>query len=577
MKPETNKALERLQNLKNKREQLLAMPGDTALEFLAAEEQAVAIVHSLPPQDLHLLIGDIGAEEALPLLALASNRQWEYLLDIEVWQKDRIDFAAASKWLKQLLLADPGRLAEWCAKEKDTFIDFFLLYNIEVKIREFDETPSEMGNDFTSFDDTFYFRILDPPVVPDVGEPPHDPVQSDQYLKDRRDFLMQLLKHLSDFDHRRFQDILLESGAIIPAETEEEMYRLRNVRLAEKGFLPFEEAVSIYQPLTSKTIQKRTLKLQTDAATKNNFMPVPYVAQTLLTPDDIFAQALSSVKNEMVMRQLQSEFAGLCNQLLIADQKTIKGRSGLSEAVKKASGFIGMGLESLSGNKTEHLEQYLLADIFRIGYGAVLDLKWQAEQWRDASWFMAQGLPLSFWGEEWLGVIGGLLIKKPLFFDKHQTDDLYREFSTIDDMTATHSILGEIIAFDGLLAALSLKVKPYPATGLLTYKNLLLTHWAKDTINESTGETELSPLPLDAFKTFFDTLWRSAKKPRAIKLTMKSAFLKWLTDKSGLTGMEISEQCGNTFETLFAEIETELGQVSAKNLDPRFIQLFLVS
>jgi len=336
---------------------MLVLPSDAVLDYLAAEKQAVAIVHSLPPQDLHLLIREIGAEEALPLLALASNRQWEYLLDIEIWQKDRMDFAAASKWLKQLLSSDPGRLAEWCAGDKNTFIDFFLLHNIEVRIREFDESPSELGNDFTSFDDTFYFRILDPPFDPDVGKAAHEPEHDEQFLRDRRDFLMQLLKGLSNFDHRRFQNILLESAAIIPAETEEEIYRLRNVRLAEKGFLPFEEAVGIYQPLTAKTIQKRTLKLQTDSETENSFIPVPYFAQTLLEPDDIFSRALSLVENETVLTQLQSEFACLCNQLLMADQKTIKGRCGLHNAVKKASGFIGIGLERLSGNKTGQIEQ----------------------------------------------------------------------------------------------------------------------------------------------------------------------------------------------------------------------------
>ena len=577
MNPETQKAIERLQDLKKKRETLLVLPTEAALEYLATEKQALAIVHSLPPQDLHLLIRDIGAEDALPLLALASNRQWEYILDIEIWHKDRMNFAEASKWLGRLLSADPGRLAEWCAKDKDTFIDFFLLHNIEVRIREFDESPSELGNDFTTFDDTFYFRILAPPFTPDVAEDLEESGHGEQFLKDRWDFLMQLLQSLSNFDHPRFQNILLESAAIITAETEEEIYRLRNVRLAEKGFLPFDEAVGIYQPLTGRTIKKRTHQLSTEPETDNNFMPIPYFAQTLLAPEDIFAIALSSVKNETALTQLQSEFAGLCNQLLMADQKFINGRSGLHDAVRKASGYIGIGLEMLSGSNTGQIEQYLLADIFRVGYGAALELKWQAEQWRDNSWFMAQGLPLSFWGEKWLGVIGGLMIKRPLFFDEHQTDSHYREFSTTKDISMTHLILEQIIAFDQLLAALSLTVKPYPPNNLLTYKNLLLTSWASETINDNPDETALSPLPLDTFRSFFETLWRSPKKPRAIKLTMKSAFLKWLTDKSGLTGTEIAEKCGQTFETLFAEIETELGEVSIKDIDPRFIQLFLVS
>lgn len=577
MNLEPQKTMERLKNLKKARERLLSLPPDAVLEHLTSEKGAVAIVHSFPPQDFHLLVRDIGAEDALPLLAMASNRQWEYLLDIEVWQKDRLDFSAATNWMNLLLSADPARAAEWCSRENEAFLEFFLLHNIELRIREYDENPSELGKDFITFDDTFYFRILDPPFLPETDTGAKPVPHGKQYLEDRRNFLTQLLQRLSNADHPRFQNLLLESAAIIPAETEEELFRLRNVRLAEKGFLPFDEAVGIYQPLTEKDLKKRTRRLETDPAADDNVMPVPHWAQNLLEPDNVFANALSSIQNERSLMQLQSEFAGLCNQLLMADQKTVNGRSGLHDAVKKASEYIGIGLEALSGSKVEQIEHYLLADIFRVGYGMALRLKWRANKWRNDSWFKAQGLPLSFWDEEWLGVIGGLLIKRPLYFDNYQTGTLYREFSSPHDISVTDTTLTEIIAFDRLLAALSLSAKPVPPGSLLTYKNFLLTHWAKETIDSGTHERALSPLPLDAFKSFFDTLWRSPEKPRSIRLSVKSDFLKWLADKSGLAGTQIVEQCGNILEDLFAEIESELGQVLKKDIDPRYIQLFLIS
>lgn len=577
MTSEEKNSITRLQDLKKERERLLSLPSEAALEYLVSEKNTIALVHSFPVEDFHLLVRDIGAQDALPLLAMASTRQWEYILDIETWHKDRMDFSAATEWLNLLLSADPTRLTAWCAKENDFFLEFFLLHNIEVRIREYDESPSELGKDFISFDDTFYFRILDPPFMPETDADPETNSHGDQYLENRRDFLIQLLQHLSNFDHPRFQNILLESAAIIPAETEEEMYRLRNVRLAEKGFLPFDTAVGIYQPLTENDLKKRTRRIQAGSTENENFTPVPYTAQNLLEPDGIFTKALSSIKNNNFLMQLQSEFAGLCNQLLVADQKAINGQSGLYDAVKKASSYIDIGLETLSGNKTGQIERYLLADIFRVGYGRALRLKWRADKWRNNSWFMAQGLPLSFWGEKWLGVIGGLLIKKPLYFDKYQIGKLYREFSTTQDIFVTDTILTEIIAFDDLLATLPLAVKPLPPGSLLTYKNFLLTHWARETTESDTGQTAFAPLPLDVFKSFFDTLWHSHNKPRTIRFSVKSDFLKWLAGKSGLTGTEISRQCGKIFENLFAEIETELGQVSKKNLDPRFIQLFLIS
>jgi len=577
MNPEPHNAIKRLQNLKKERERLLSLPPDVALKHLVSKKDAIAIVHSFPPEDLHLLVRTIGTDDALPLLALASNRQWEYILDIETWHKDRMDFSAVTEWLKLLISADPTRLVEWCAREKDAFLNLFLLHNIEIRIREEEDNPSELGNDFITFDDTFYFRILDPPFSTKTDANPEIVPHDDQDLKNRKDFLIQLLQRLSKFDHHRFQNILLESTAAIPAEIEEEAYRLRNVRLAEKGFLPFEEAVGVYQPLMEKDLKVRIKKLQTGSAADDNFMPVPYYAQNLLEPDGTFAKALASIRNENVLIQLQSEFAGLCNQLLIADQKAINGRNALHHAVKKASGYLGIGLETIAGASDKQIERYMLADIFRVGYGRALRLKWRAEKWRNSSWFTARGLPLSFWDEKWLGIIGGLLVKRPLYFDNYQTGTLYREFLATKDISVTNTILTEIIAFDHLLASMSLEVKPLPPGSLLTYKNLLLTSWARESIDSGAGETAFAPLSLDTFRPFIDTLWRSLEKPRAIKLSVKSAFLKWLKDKSGLTGTEITRQCGNTLENLFAEIETELGKISGNDLDPRFIQLFLIS
>jgi hypothetical protein len=58
---------------------------------------------------------------------------------------------------------------------------------------------------------------------------------------------------------------------------------------------------------------------------------------------------------------------------------------------------------------------------------------------------------------------------------------------------------------------------------------------------------------------------------------MKTAFLKWLAGKTGLKDYEITDRLGQTFEDLFTEIESEYGRVSAADIDPRFVHLFLMS
>jgi hypothetical protein len=45
---------------------------------------------------------------------------------------------------------------------------------------------------------------------------------------------------------------------------------------------------------------------------------------------------------------------------------------------------------------------------------------------------------------------------------------------------------------------------------------------------------------------------------------------------TGLKDFEITQRLGRTFEDLFTEIESELGRVVAQDLDPRYIQMFLL-
>ncbi|MBU4388303.1 MAG: hypothetical protein KKB23_02035, partial [Proteobacteria bacterium] len=80
----------------------------------------------------------------------------------------------------------------------------------------------------------------------------------------------------------------------------------------------------------------------------------------------------------------------------------------------------------------------------------------------------------------------------------------------------------------------------------------------------------------DKFKIFFDELWESGKKPRKTSVLMKESFLKWLSEKTGLDTYDISRKVGQTMENLFSEIESEYGSVSKKDLNSKYIHLFIM-
>jgi hypothetical protein len=116
--------------------------------------------------------------------------------------------------------------------------------------------------------------------------------------------------------------------------------------------------------------------------------------------------------------------------------------------------------------------------------------------------------------------------------------------------------------------------------GFLTYKNLVLTLWARHYLK--LPAKPLQAIPLENFKPFFNDLFpgrpdSGAAKQRAIPQAMKNHFLNWLAAETGLKDFEITGGLGRTFEDLFTDIESELGRVAAQDLDPRYIQMFLLT
>ena len=571
-----NKIPARIADLNRQRKKLLALPPEKTMQRILESAQPTALVHSFPEQDLYFLIHDIGAEDALPLLALASDRQWEYVLDIETWHRDRLEPMALTRWFDLLYRADARRTVKWLIEQKTELLTLYLFKNIEVRVCEHDQDPSEFGEDFFTLDSVFYVRITGPLFASDSE-------LGDIEKKNYRDFLTKLIQSLAAFDHVVYQALLFEAAHIIPTESEEEAYRLRNVRLAEKGFLPFEEAVGVYQPLTARQLAGRNHKILPRTAAEIS-VPVPLYPSGVLESGSIFSGALAKIETEAVLEQLQTEFAGLCNRIIAADFAPAHSKDDLQAVVQKANGFLSIGLETLGveteakGHSVSHLsaamiQRHPLSDIFRVGYGRVLELKWRAQRWLDRSWFAGQGLSLTFWGENWLGVLGGLLVKKPMFFDNYVSGRMYRDFGTLDELRQTSAALDAVIACDHLFSLLAIPPELLSARRFLIYKNLILTLWALDRV----GCTEKNRFLTRAeFRLFFEKLWQSNDRPRRVALVMKQSFLTWLCGLTGMRSHEITDKLGPVLESLFLEIEEEYGQVDTADLDPRFIHLFLI-
>ena len=110
---------------------------------------------------------------------------------------------------------------------------------------------------------------------------------------------------------------------------------MRNVRLAEKGFLPFDEAIGIYQPLKPENLSGQSAKFITESSEERLYIPVPHYSTGMLKQDNLLADSLKKIEKDDVLQQIQIELAGLANQIIVADQRVIKNKEELNDLIKK--------------------------------------------------------------------------------------------------------------------------------------------------------------------------------------------------------------------------------------------------
>jgi hypothetical protein len=386
-----------------------------------------------------------------------------------------------------------------------------------------------------------------------------------------------------------FHGLMLETMNVLPAETEEEQFRLKTIRLAEKGFLPFHEAIGIYQPTPLTSLRKRPKTSVFSSDTFDPDLPLPPQSFTrFLEAENLFVNALAHLPADFMLT-LESELAALINRVISADRIKVRDTETLSKVIRKTSAFLSLGLESILQDKVsleragDLIQTYYLEDLFRTGARAGIQLKTAVNKWYKHSFIQQRSLPLSFLGERFLGVMGGLLLDRPLYFDNYETGDLYRHFASLSDIQTTRRAIDQIMGIDGLLARLDPDITTFKK-GVLTYKSLILTLWAKDRLGLA---PDLSPIDTGRFKPFFAALF--AREPglkppdqdidgnitgshqtediRADDLAL------WASE---IIGVDLPLPVKDLLRELVTEIREEYATVHPDRIDPRFMPHFLL-
>lgn len=540
-------------------EDLRALSGRDIVSRILDSSHPRALVQGLPPEDFYWMIKKIGEEDSLLLLQMASYDQWQYALDLELWNKDRLDGEATALWLKRLQEADCNRLVRWLFTEGEYLTYLHLFRSLDVVVLSDKDDIYELPGDFFSPDGTLHLRVRDP---------------------SHRESLESIIRTMAATDFERYQSVILGLTGVLQAEVEEELYRRKTVRLAEHGFLPYEEAVSIYTPLDRDWFAKENPARLTDADPEDHSL-VPLSPFQHIEGATLLTEAATGMSDPLLTDRLNLEFAGLCNQILVADGLSGRDLDELIKTSRKGAGHVNVALESLCGRdllKARALLQgHSLVSLFRMGFGLVLKLRWEAERWIKGCWFRRMGLPFVFWGDRWGGTLAGLMEKRPRYYAGLEEGRTWRDFERVAEVAECTAVLRHIMVLDALMEAL-FRQDAFGLEGLLhlpepNVRPVLFTLWGGKRLGL---ESEFRGLTLKQVLTLLHGLRGDGAHPPYRMPAGMEDFVQTYLDQAQESDSDAVTLLRETLILLWMEFQEEYERVPLEDLDPRYLRYFVI-
>jgi len=529
---------------------LLRRPGGDLIRVILEMDRTEEFVRSLPPDDFFRLVKRIGEEDALPVLAAASGEQWQYLLDLETWRRDSLDTPKTLAWLERLARVNAPRLAEWIFSEQGDLASLVLLRRAHILFRD-EEGEWDIPSGYFTLDGTFYIKAADP---------------------DEAHLLENFLRVLARENDEAYRALLLNLSLYLPAETEEELYRLRSSRLAEYGFAPYEEALAVYAPLEPFALQSESKPAMPGAlAVAEGKGMIPIASFSNIEAFAFLKEAVGLLTDPLEADRIRLGFTTLCNTLIAADSYAcVDDDEGLDRIGRQVAGYLHLALEALCGGDANRAAKLLgdhsLMTIFRVGYGFAVKLQQRAKRWTAESWFSRMGRSLDFWGSPWSDVLEGLLVARPLCFDPDAAG-AYRPFESYGDVKKTEERLVQVEALDRMLARLTQIASGPAIIDSETFEPLLFARWARHLLHL---EPSFMPLSRAQAAAFFRLLRQGEKGPPYRMERYRNVFIEEF--RKGAVGFESAAAAalGRALSDVWNMFAREYENIATKDLSPRY-------
>jgi hypothetical protein len=316
----------------------------------------------LPPQDLYLMVRELGQDQIPELLGMVTPEQWTAFFDFDCWNGDSFNSREARAWLAVLLQGEPSKVARTLLE-----LDFELLVLMLHREVQVLSGPEEMEEEAAMAEGRRRERgyVLD--------------YRDDDGAKLFGALIDVLFREVPDFCRYLLEAVRSEDESLL----EENVYQQRIVRLVDQGFPEPHAAQAVYAWLDPDAFlagRERKVPLGGSATGA-----IPGAVLQLARPGGLLATVLA----EGVAAETSWELACLVNKTLMAEQVDIGELDEVRTVVDRTLVTLNLALESLAGDNPREAARCLGEDyverLFRLGFSLTLRLQRRARALRQSA------------------------------------------------------------------------------------------------------------------------------------------------------------------------------------------------
>ncbi|MGO9019168.1 MAG: DUF6178 family protein [Syntrophobacteraceae bacterium] len=373
--------------------ELMSVPAKRRLKLIVERPDAQAVVAALDVNDFFHTVQEIGPDDSLPLLALASHEQMNHLFDIEWWRKDTVEAAKALTWIERLSRAGGSKLLEWLSN-----VDYELLVTLFKRWIVLDVAPEDI--DLVEATESLPPNTIDDVYYWESRYPQYD------------DLITHLLTTIFETNYGFFKELMNSVLYTSTPEVEESALHFHRARLEDHAIPDFYDALEIYRSIGAEEFALKKVSRKADED-----QPVPSFALALLSEGNLFARAARRIEDPDLIEILHLEMAALANKVIVADQLSPDNAEALRRAVEKALAYVNLGLELRSGANIEKAAQILndnfLEHLFRFAQAEVAKIRGRLQSIVQSGWLRQCAAGLKCLDPEWFDAAEELLARTP--------------------------------------------------------------------------------------------------------------------------------------------------------------------